>query len=223
MKPLVVLVPSTGPEPLGLRAFVLALSDLVELRSEGNGPTISWSAAGVVVNGGTTLAIPAEPVNLDRLAPMPPFLRTRARTARGLPAEMVVAVDAPLSSVEVASLVVAGPEAATVDVVSALALGSVLVADATIFARLGLVIGEQALAVRTEVDEITAARLSHQAARWARCHHDSRRAALRAVELLGVYRSTPDGAVRQACVELHGGWVSRVDARVARVTMAGAQ
>jgi hypothetical protein len=226
-KPVLSLDLDARGEPAGFRELLKALAEFLDLRADGSdrGPTIKCRDGvvtvhdGITVHHGSAVVFPHSPMSLDHLAPMPPFLRERARRIRGLPSPLVVDVDAPTESVEVASLVLASAEALDRDVVTALALGSVTIVAAEVATRLGLVDGVQAIVGHGEqvVDEFTAAALSRRASDWARRTADPRHAAVRIVEQLGLHRWSPSTAVRHACVELHSGRLSRVDARLARL------
>ncbi|MCU1344725.1 MAG: hypothetical protein JWL70_991 [Acidimicrobiia bacterium] len=210
-----VLRMDTAAPPAGFAAFVRALAEFVELRADGPGPALVCQGGAVGLADGSAVEFPRQPLWLDYLLPLPPFLRARARQIRGLPEVLVVGADQPAELVEVASMVTAPAGTGWRDLVQALALGSVVQADPELAAAHGLEVGVQVVVEPTAPAHL-APMLSRQAARWARQHHDPRRAARLLVERLGLDRYSPPLALRQTCEQMHGGWLGRVDARLAR-------
>jgi len=213
---LVVQVDPCAPVSPGFAALVRALAEFVDLRSEGAGPVLRWDGEFARRADGSLVEFPSQPQWLDHLLPMPPFLRARARAIRHLPSPLVVGADEPSELVEVASIVTAPATTSSHDFVRAMALGSVVRAAPPVMDRHLVRVGEHVLSADSPVDDATMAAVSRRAARWARQHHDPRRAARLLVEALGLHRRTPPMAGRHACAEMHGGWLGRVDARVAR-------
>lgn len=206
MKPPVRLVAGDGARPRGFDAVLRAMAELADVRSDADGPVLSWRP-GCVVLGPASIELPALLVNLDGDRPMLPFLRARARRMRGLDDSLRVEAGHPL--MHLARWVDASAATTDRDLIRALATGAIVVGEALSAVRLGL---DPALVGPAPADERAETARSAAATRAVR-RFDPRSVAVELMNGAGI----GGGSVRHAVVELHGGALDRIDGRVARL------
>jgi hypothetical protein len=150
---------------------------------------VTPSATVAAAVGDRAVAVPADAVEADALAPVPPFVRERWRRRAGLDPSLVVALGVPGASPlpadvvhaalsVAAAAVVVGPE-----LVTALALGTPVVTDAAGAARVGAEPGSELLVAPVADARGVAAVLAGAPARAAALSRRGRRLIERRLDL----------------------------------------
>ena len=192
-----------GHDAVPVAVYVHDDADLAAARAAGAAAT--WSDQPAMVAKGA-VNVPRRGIDVTRWPPLAPLVRSRWRERHGLPADLVIGVDAPLDPHHAetplalaAAAVVTGPLT-----LLALALGTPVVTNAATARRLGLRPGLDAEVARTPADAAALARtvaaddgraaaLSRRGRRFAELHLDLGAPARHLRQILGLEAAVAPG------------------------------